>query len=238
MRGKLVHWRPQRDSKRITPARAGKTMTEGNRALAAEDHPRACGENSAADVVNQCDGGSPPRVRGKHDEAVDAVAESRITPARAGKTASNGRRWRCAWDHPRACGENQLKQSLSHTLMGSPPRVRGKPPLAPQPAQPSRITPARAGKTSRPASSSSVSRDHPRACGENKPRHHASPRPLRITPARAGKTQTRRYRGLSATDHPRACGENCGGRVRAATCVGSPPRVRGKPIPGLRHEEA
>ena len=51
---------------RITPAGAGKTLSDNGFILFAEDHPRRCGENNpcCCNVHNHL--GSPPQVRGKH----------------------------------------------------------------------------------------------------------------------------------------------------------------------------
>ena len=51
---------------------------------------------------------------------------------------------------------------------------------------------------------------------------------VRLIPARAGKTIHCGTTGPRAAAHPRACGENAAGTPRAAACVGSSPRVRGK----------
>ena len=55
--------------------------------------------------------------------------------------------------------------------------------------------------------------------------------PYRITPAGAGKTGIYIYGTMDSEDHPRRCGEN--GRIRLpfTADTGSPPQVRGKPIP-------
>ena len=115
-------------------------------------------------------------------------------------------------------------------LLGSPPRVRGKPVLRPDCLVEQRITPARAGKTIIRSFPPSAGSDHPRACGENassfrvRPDAYGSPPRvrgkltfrqscapfIRITPARAGKTK--------------ACSHS------TVFCSGSPPRVRGKPL--------
>ena len=114
------------------------------------------------------------------------------------------------------------------------------------------ITPAYAGKRRRRRSISSVSRDHPRVCGEKgllgdpaAPCRGSPPRMrgkgsssgfqlrlLGITPAYAGKRQ-----GLSALfvhiwDHPRVCGEKDLAGQQGSVRWGSPPRMRGK---DLRH---
>ena len=73
---------------RITPAGAGKTVFGTDRRTAAEDHPRRCGENSAAKHLTSAGTGSPPQVRGKPSISLIFVPPVRITPAGAGKTTS------------------------------------------------------------------------------------------------------------------------------------------------------
>ena len=110
------------------------------------------------------------------------------------------------------------------------------------------ITPADAGKTIMYPSRVTLSRDHPRGCGEN-PRRQAdrvelpgSPPRMRgkppdyltdaqrerITPADAGKTSNGVLRENSLRDHPRGCGENAIASFFIRFQSGSPPRMRGK----------
>ena len=51
---------------------------------------------------------------------------------------------------------------------------------------------------------------------------------LRITPAYAGKRHEPLFRRRAFWDHPRVCGEKSHFRCAAASCEGSPPRMRGK----------
>ena len=194
---------------RITPARAGKTLIGYGQCCTRQDHPRACGENTSAWIHGNSSDGSPPRVRGKPAVELRELAAVRITPARAGKTRRLPVASRRNWDHPRACGENAMQQDEQTRYVGSPPRVRGKPPARRQERRQRGITPARAGKTHIDEQLRLEALDHPRACGENqrlvhpceehdgspprvrgKPREHwQQPQHQRITPARAGKTQ-------------------------------------------------
>ena len=93
--------------------------------------------------------------------------------------------------------------------------------------------------------------DHPRRCGENpsillfSDPYLGSPPQVRgkhrwsfrtcassgITPAGAGKTFEAVIRSGSSQDHPRRCGENSGAESGYSAMIGSPPQVRGKPIP-------
>ena len=111
---------------RITPAHAGKTSTaESNRSLWA-DHPRACGENILQKHRLRMVHGSPPRMRGKQSQKVALYKGIRITPAHAGKTGTGESGHSSLPDHPRACGENNLKTAIYNYYNGSPPRMRGK----------------------------------------------------------------------------------------------------------------
>ena len=62
--------------------------------------------------------------------------------------------------------------------------------------------------------------------------HILNQAPLRITPAHAGKTRRLLPDTSFRLDHPRACGENFHPRPGATQHLGSPPRMRGKPLPG------
>ena len=120
------------------------------------------------------------------------------------------------------------------------------------PAPPSRLIPARAGKTRGGSPTATVSTAHPRACGENDTGGGASliapgssPRvrgkrargppqgPLAgLIPARAGKTWSAGGPATRWRAHPRACGENHPGVLLVGGRPGSSPRVRGKRVGG------
>ena len=176
------------------------------------------------------------------------VVDGGTTPAYAGKTAAAASLYAFSRDHPRVCGEDTNENSLSHTVTGPPPRMRGRPNLGSNNPRPWGTTPAYAGKTHAPSASSSAPRDHPRVCGEDCP---ASRLPLArqgppprmrgrlatdlkgttirgTTPAYAGKTCCRCARAGRRWDHPRVCGEDawrCSGLVGVP---GPPPRMRGR----------
>ena len=56
------------------------------------------------------------------------------------------------------------------------------------------------------------------------------PPQVRITPADAGKTAVNFQLYIVHRDHPRGCGENASSGCPRGTNLGSPPRMRGKPI--------
>ena len=172
--------------------------------------------------------GSPPRMRGKLWMSIAALIVYGITPAHAGKTDRITSEWSEREDHPRACGENLGQLRLDTSILGSPPRMRGKLRCRSRSGHGGRITPAHAGKTKTRHCMCMRTGDHPRACGENDRqgrrdchRSGSPPRmrgklskakncftPPRITPAHAGKTAWLAEFVTIAEDHPRACGEN------------------------------
>ena len=140
----------------ITPAHAGKSQLVKAFQRRSWDHPRVCGEKLIGRLARLDGLGSPPRMRGKVFEQVYTRIPFRITPAYAGKRCSARTPTFRTWDHPRVCGEKRRPSSHSHTLPGSPPRVRGKG----EKNRRSRLFPW----------------DHPRVCGEKF--HPASDRKL------------------------------------------------------------
>ena len=85
--GENLHRSKQRlKCMRITPAGAGKTKCFSRWFPEPEDHPRRCGENRSIHPFHLQYLGSPPQVRGKHDETATLHTCTRITPAGAGKT--------------------------------------------------------------------------------------------------------------------------------------------------------
>ena len=176
----------------------------------------------------------------------------RLIPARAGKT----RRWRpgCAgWRaHPRACGENVIREYSLGADRGSSPRVRGKRKRLANTGCGTGLIPARAGKTRSATMTTPSSSAHPRACGENvqegvgvesapgsSPRVRGKPPTeadedidLGLIPARAGKTWWAPRDPSPRPAHPRACGENWLLGAQRPPKRGSSPRVRGKRLVG------
>ena len=134
------------------------------------------------------------------------------------------------------------------SLMGSPPRMRGKVMRKEILRIIHGITPAYAGKREGPKNAQSKVGDHPRVCGEKcipLTRGHGrqgSPPRMRgkvqlgeidlqdiwITPAYAGKSGPCPDRVPPAGDHPRVCGEKYEPETGPWRCLGSPPRMRGK----------
>ena len=132
---------------RITPACAGKRLSDRRDHVRLRDHPRVCGEKPTISTSSIPQRGSPPRVRGKGKIMKALKIAGRITPACAGKSCSCPQNPRSRWDHPRVCGEKRQLAAVSSAGLGSPPRVRGKEKLLLRRHQIGRITPACAGKS-------------------------------------------------------------------------------------------
>ena len=110
-------------------------------------HPRAGGENPRSHSTRHEQKGSSPRGRGKPALSCRPRGDRRLIPARAGKTSVNGRTACARTAHPRAGGENGQPVADLIISIGSSPRGRGKRRRRDQEFQPSRLIPARAGKT-------------------------------------------------------------------------------------------
>ena len=132
-------------------------------------HPRACGENCWISGPGSRVNGSSPRVRGKRGPRPGYRAGTRLIPARAGKTRPRTTSESSTGAHPRACGENLIRQPEAGRPRGSSPRVRGKRDLDESLREDLGLIPARAGKTRGRIPGSPPPRAHPRACGENQP---------------------------------------------------------------------
>ena len=211
----------------IIPACAGSTCRVGFQPLPIGDHPRMCGEHrSDIDGMTEA-AGSSPHVRGAPLSRLEAPRTAGIIPACAGSTG-----WQCR---------------PGDGAPGSSPHVRGaQTPRCFESREPG-IIPACAGSTARAKSPVQPRRDHPRMCGEHRPRFFAwavtvgsSPHvrgalsqetawlgSLGIIPACAGSTK-KRHTGLwPSWDHPRMCGEHWVFRFCLDGEPGSSPHVRG-----------
>ena len=248
MRGKESQRLMAHTTRRITPAYAGKSPYPRSLLSSLQDHPRVCGEKLRNSAFFIRELGSPPRMRGKVLFTTIFCAFRGITPAYAGKSATEITRNYAKKDHPRVCGEKVSPAVAAQFWKGSPPRMRGKVrKCRPSPA-PRGITPAYAGKSGWPSFGPPPHQDHPRVCGEkcvcfwSLPLMLGSPPRMRgkalsgllitgqggITPAYAGKRRAPQGGGAQPWDHPRVCGEKGVVCADVMTPEGSPPRMRGK----------
>ena len=84
-RGKATGCSSAAQSKRITPACAGKSFRWRLVIPSSVDHPRMRGEKKHTELHFERDLGSPPHARGKVEKSQTAQNAFRITPACAGK---------------------------------------------------------------------------------------------------------------------------------------------------------
>ena len=115
----------------ITPAYAGKSLSLHTGKSCHRDHPRVCGEKKRLNLSTNCKTGSPPRMRGKVQVTACLNIGARITPAYAGKRASNSYNVRNVKDHPRVCGEKCFAGRLPLQSEGITPAYAGKRNLSP-----------------------------------------------------------------------------------------------------------
>ena len=105
MRGEVAaaHGRPRAAG--ITPAYAGRSISDSHCGRQLADHPRVCGEKGSSCRTHLAMAGSPPRMRGEVLAAHPLLLNLGITPAYAGRSQSGGPLVWVARDHPRVCGE-------------------------------------------------------------------------------------------------------------------------------------
>ena len=126
-------------------------------------------------------------MRGKGGASRPSWPPAGITPAYAGKRVMRRRSFAVLRDHPRVCGEKFGISCNPSPTGGSPPRMRGKGMYAVHPARAWGITPAYAGKSTRPCSSIVQYGDHPRVCGEKRPVRRGACSGLGSPPRMRGK---------------------------------------------------
>ena len=111
--------------------------------------------------------GSSPHVRGALIVASHSHRGRGIIPACAGSTATINAIGVLIGDHPRMCGEHEIKDADIVSDLGSSPHVRGAHCIFHYLFPPSGIIPACAGSTITCFRTISRLRDHPRMCGEH-----------------------------------------------------------------------
>ena len=130
-------------------------------------------------------------------------------------------------DHPHACGDKSLTDTVILRLTGSSPRVWGQAFLSTTPEKCLRIIPTRVGTRKKLLLPSAVVKDHPHACGDKDnvvsksyPPYGSSPRvwgqdrpssPFQvfsgIIPTRVGTRSVQSQPSRCLRDHPHACGD-------------------------------
>ncbi len=211
MRGRVPRPLQPPPAQRITPACAGKRQKARRCYATTADHPRVCGEERASMSRSARAWGSPPRVRGRAEDAANCEASHGITPACAGKSVFIQPGGHDAGDHPRVCGEERIRCTLATSRYGSPPRVRGRGYAVQGCPCGIGITPACAGKSGRLADPDAPNKDHPRVCGEEVPLQPVRKPPLGSPPRVRGRARRGPLAGGCNRITP-ACAGKSGGR--------------------------
>ena len=131
----------------------------------------------------------------------------RIIPMRVGTRYKNDIDKAFGEDHPHACGDKFVHDSLCADFCGSSPCVWGQVCHILLAGCPHRIIPMRVGTRSNTGNYNIPNKDHPHACGDKCSTPFYYQKDLRIIPMRVGT----RFNDLSAKidreDHPHACGD-------------------------------
>ena len=125
-----------------------------------------CGEQSLTSVAVRPVNGSSPRVRGTGSRRWNELRRRRIIPACAGNRCTASSSTARSTDHPRVCGEQDIRLPQCNLGVGSSPRVRGTASRVPLRQPRPRIIPACAGNSTYNAIRPLTGPDHPRVCGE------------------------------------------------------------------------
>ena len=166
-----------------------------------------CGELMRRVGVQVTNCGSSPRVRGTLQPVCTPLASERIIPACAGNSALYCASRCISPDHPRVCGELEVKPVIEPPQCGSSPRVRGTLDPLMRHLVELRIIPACAGNSTHSAPRAGVARgSSPRVRGTRKALVRAH-RGRRIIPACAGNSRHSPRAQSGQPDHPRVCGE-------------------------------
>ena len=147
-------------------------------------------------------------MRGKADVVLNRIDRIGITPAYAGKRLNCWKRLNSQWDHPRLCGEKSAEKMSAFTDLGSPPPMRGKGTGDTTIFQHCRITPAYAGKSHKPRSTTLQKRDHPRLCGEKLLLCEHCGKPIGSPPPMRGKVFFKSRRAFSGRITPAYAGKS------------------------------
>ena len=148
-------------------ARGRRTGARGSRASRTA-HPRVRGDDSTVPDHRGSAGGSPPRARGRRSAVDLGPSCAGLTPACAGTTSVRQPCPARPSAHPRVRGDDRELGLTKLGAGGSPPRARGRRFARAGRLRVVRLTPACAGTTRTPTSSTASTRAHPRVRGDDR----------------------------------------------------------------------
>ena len=154
-------------NKRITPAYAGKREFRRVQTLLHQDHPRLCGEKVIPPPELPPVPGSPPPMRGKVPHSFVHHLSTRITPAYAGKSLPKSWRNMTQKGSPPPMRGKEYRRYLRRNERGITPAYAGKSKIVEfSNVIPLGSPPPMRGKAASQTRCLTISRDHPRLCGE------------------------------------------------------------------------
>ena len=130
---------------RIIPTRVGTSDVRRRRQNEHKDHPHACGDKEDEPTDDELKEGSSPRVWGQAVNFGFNAPELRIIPTRVGTSRDTEVRYINTEDHPHACGDKTVGLLVTHSHLGSSPRVWGQGWVTQVTASENRIIPTRVG---------------------------------------------------------------------------------------------
>ena len=193
-----------------------------------------CGADPWRALVGRLLQGSSPRVRGRLPEAMEPAGFGWLIPACAGQTSSEERARMQAAAHPRVCGADACQAFWMASMLGSSPRVRGRPARRQAAGHSPGLIPACAGQTELARRWNSDSGAHPRVCGADGIKTAVVDDQAGLIPACAGQTARAVTSSPATGAHPRVCGADFYDVTESTTDEGSSPRVRGRPARTVR----
>ena len=150
-----------------------------------------------------------------------------IIPAYAGNMLSKYRLLVPIWDHPRVCGEHNVRCRHISPFLGSSPRMRGTCKAGEGEHEHDGIIPAYAGNIRHRSRHKAAPRDHPRVCGEHADLGTVAGYALGSSPRMRGTLSHFPAVVSGRGDHPRVCGEHASLAQIVPWPKGSSPRMRG-----------
>ena len=111
---------------RIIPTRVGTRAYHETSLSSQWDHPHACGDKEDEPTDDELKEGSSPRVWGQAVNFGFNAPELRIIPTRVGTSRDTEVRYINTEDHPHACGDKTVGLLVTHSHLGSSPRVWGQ----------------------------------------------------------------------------------------------------------------
>ena len=151
---------------RIIPTRVGTSSTNGLLAAWNTDHPHACGDKSGYEGGEIQGEGSSPRVWGQGFAVYHGQGQFRIIPTRVGTSEGCVVGNAPVRDHPHACGDKNIGDSVTPEPTGSSPRVWGQDAFIGKNDKGVGIIPTRVGTRPSAKTPGGVCWDHPHACGD------------------------------------------------------------------------